>query len=334
MRSVSVSIIIPVYNVETYIKACLDSVTKQTFSDYELIIVNDGSTDNSPSIINEYSKEKENIVVINQENQGQSAARNRAINIARGEYIYFLDSDDYIDFDTIETLYTDATLNDLDVLLFNGDTFYDNYVRSKTNFGRNYSKNGQYSEISDGLTMFSNLVMNNDYSCSPCLLFIRKSILENKSLNFYEGIIHEDELFTFKLLLSSKSVRHLDKTLFHRRIRENSTMTGLNYLKSYIGYSVVLKEMVNFKNSLNINGYDYVNKAINKKIGYIYGSVINRFCCLSKKNKQKYGFLINEMKTISKNNQYFERYEYRLFYFSQNLYWFLRKIYEIFRKWN
>ena len=331
MSNVSVSIIIPVFNVEAYLKTCLDSVIKQTFIDYELIIVNDGSSDNSSSIINEYSNTNENIVFINQENQGQSVARNRALDIAKGEYVYFLDSDDYIELDTIETLYTESKLYDLDVLLFNGDSFHDNFEKSKTKFGSSYTKNGQYSEITDGITMFSNLVMNNDYSCSPCLLFVRKKILENKSLRFYDGIIHEDELFTFKLLLTSKRVKHIDKVLFHRRVREDSTMTGSNYLKSYIGYSVVLKEMTNFKSSLDISGQDYVNKAINKKIGYIYGSAVNRFCRLDKKSKKEFGSIINELKLIARNNNYFERNEYRLFDYSQKVYCFLRKTYELSR---
>ena len=111
-----VSVIIPVYNVEKYLADCLDSVVNQTLEDVEIICVNDGSTDSSANILERYSCEYNNITVIKQENQGLSCARNAGVLHARGEYIYFLDSDDRITANAMEEMYNLAHKDELDVL--------------------------------------------------------------------------------------------------------------------------------------------------------------------------------------------------------------------------
>lgn len=98
-----VSIIVPVYNVEKYLKRCLDSLVNQTLKDIEIICVNDGSTDGSLAILDEYVRNDDRIVVINQENSGQSVARNRGIDVAKGEYIGFVDSDDWVSEDYLKS---------------------------------------------------------------------------------------------------------------------------------------------------------------------------------------------------------------------------------------
>ena len=105
-NKIMVSLIIPVYNVEQYLKQCLDSVINQTFKDIEIIIINDCSSDNSLKIIKEYQQKDERIIVIDlQENKGQGNARNEGLKIAKGEYIVFVDSDDWVTNDYVETLY-------------------------------------------------------------------------------------------------------------------------------------------------------------------------------------------------------------------------------------
>lgn len=107
-KTIKVSIIVPVYNVEKYIRCCLDSLVNQTMSNIEIICINDGSTDNSLEILEEYAKKDDRIKIINQENKKQGAARNRGIEIAQGEFIGFVDSDDWVDLDYFEKLYTTA----------------------------------------------------------------------------------------------------------------------------------------------------------------------------------------------------------------------------------
>ena len=114
-----VSVIIPVYNVEEYLRECLDSVVNQTLKDIEIICVNDGSTDNSLAILEEYAAKDERLRVFTQENQGQSVARNLAMEKARGEYIGFVDSDDWIDLDFYEKLYRAAVKAQADIACAN-----------------------------------------------------------------------------------------------------------------------------------------------------------------------------------------------------------------------
>ena len=126
-----VSIIVPVYNVEKYLKRCLESLVNQTLKDIEIICVNDGSTDGSLAILNEYVRNDDRIVVINQENSGQSVARNRGIDVAKGEYIGFVDSDDWVCEDYFERLHNSAIQNNAEIAVggiirlhkFNGRKF-------------------------------------------------------------------------------------------------------------------------------------------------------------------------------------------------------------------
>ncbi len=237
---VKVSIIIPIYNTEKYLRQCLDSITNQTLSEIEIILVNDGSTDSSGKIALEYLKLYPFIQYIEQENQGQGAARNRALSIARGEYIYFLDSDDYIEHLALEELFNEAEVGNLDLILFDGESFVDEEFENKENYNFKYNRNTKYENIMDGHDFFVQLINDNNFLVSPCLYFIKKSIIERYNLKFYEGIIHEDELFTLELMLCCLRVKHIEKAYFHRRIRGGSTMTGKKYLKNFIGYSTVL----------------------------------------------------------------------------------------------
>ena len=117
----AVSVIIPIYNTGKYLKQCMDSIINQSLKGIEIICVNDGSTDNSLDILKEYS----NIKIINQKNQGLSIARNTGLKYANGEYIYFCDSDDFLQLDALENLYLFAKHNNLDVLYFDGIAFFE-----------------------------------------------------------------------------------------------------------------------------------------------------------------------------------------------------------------
>lgn len=115
---VKISVIIPVFNVENYLAKCLDSVINQTLKEIEIICVDDGSTDNSFNILNEYKSSDDRIQVYQQENGGHSAATNTALKYIKGDYIFFLDSDDWIELDALEKLYNNATENNCDLVLY------------------------------------------------------------------------------------------------------------------------------------------------------------------------------------------------------------------------
>ena len=133
-----ISVVVPVYNVEKYLKECIDSIINQTLEDIEIICVNDGSTDSSLEILNNFAEQDNRIKVITQSNQGLSAARNTGIKYANGEYISFIDSDDYIDTSLYETLvkYLPA-----EMICFNAQAFGDNFIPEKMFMrGTNYLK--------------------------------------------------------------------------------------------------------------------------------------------------------------------------------------------------
>ena len=125
MMNPSVSVVVPVYNVEMYLKECLDSLINQTFKDIEIICVNDGSTDNSLNILNEYASKDERIKVFSKENSGPGPTRNFGIDNAQGEYLLFVDSDDWLDLDAIKILYETSKSQDLDLLIFLAEDYDD-----------------------------------------------------------------------------------------------------------------------------------------------------------------------------------------------------------------
>ena len=152
MKNIKISVIIPVYNVEKYIIECIESIINQTFKDIEIIVVNDGSKDNSIKIVEEYLSDKR-LKIINKENRGLSSARNKGMKIARGEYIYFIDSDDFINEDVLEVLYKNLESERFDII-FSNFSFYNDKTKkekkSKFNFPfkENINKNKIISLIS------------------------------------------------------------------------------------------------------------------------------------------------------------------------------------------
>jgi len=164
-----VSIIIPVYNVESYINQCIDSVIQQTYKNVEIILVDDGSDDSCPRICDEYARKDPRIRVIHKPNGGASDARNAGLAIAKGEYIYFLDSDDYIEKDAIATLVVHAHHYDADVVFFDALILYDipnpNY---RVDF---YLRRGLYENPLKGVDMLGILLRYDEYRSAVSLLF-------------------------------------------------------------------------------------------------------------------------------------------------------------------
>lgn len=231
-----VSIIIPVYNVEEYLEECLESVLKQKIGSMEVICVNDGSTDSSQDILERFSGKFENFNIITQQNQGLSCARNAGLKVAKGEYIYFLDSDDKITPDAMEELYYYAKEKQTDVLLFDGVVFCEEKLQSGLEIDSNiYQRSREYKSVDTGLRILKNLNENDDYKVSVCLQFYKREFLENLHIRFIPGILHEDNLFSFQCMFWAKRVTHLKKTFFLRRIRKHSITTKAKTWKHFWG---------------------------------------------------------------------------------------------------
>lgn len=225
-----ISVVIPVYNVEKYLAQCVDSVLDQTFQDFEIILVDDGTTDSSGAMCDEYAQKDARIRVIHQSNGGLSAARNTGLSAASGEYIYFLDSDDYIEPTALADLVSAAQQEQADVVFFDGYVFYDECEEDENAF--RYERKASYA-AQNGRTILPQLLKNEEYRTAVPLMLFRTDYLRAHALTFREGIIHEDELFTFLVYNADGRVAHCHKQLYARRIRPASIMTSSGALRRY-----------------------------------------------------------------------------------------------------
>lgn len=245
-----VSVVIPVYNTGKYVREAIDSIRRQTLKELEIIVVNDGSTDNSQQIIDELAAEDRRIQSYSSPNQGVSIARNTGIDNAHGKYIYFMDSDDLLEEDALEICYGKCETEQLDFVFFGAVCFYEDTVKNPPFFS--YSRTDKLKDsVYTGSEAIKAQLESKTYATTVWLHFIRRSCLSAYNLRFYPGIIHEDQLFTALLYLQSKRTACIRRTFFHRRVREGSIMTGRFSLRNLHGYFTVTDEMLNYKKRIS-----------------------------------------------------------------------------------
>ncbi len=230
-----ISIIMPVYNTEKYLKESIESVCNQSFDGVELIIVNDGSTDNSENIIKEMMIKHNNIIYISQKNMGLSYARKVGLNHSSGEYIFFMDSDDMIYPDTLEYMYNEAKNNDLDCLMVNA--VFKNELQN--DYGYRMDKKYVVSKMDEtqvvtGNELLERMIKNREWRYAVWLYFIKKSSLDN--VTFFKYFIHEDSAFNYELLSGANKVKFVNKNVYMYRLRENSLMSIKQSVKNILGY--------------------------------------------------------------------------------------------------
>ena len=290
MNPTKVSVIIPVYNTEEYIGETLNSIINQTLRDIEIIVINDGSTDNSLQIINEYAQRDSRIIVFTQANQGQSIARNKGFDYASGIYIYFMDSDDILELNALELCYLRCENKNVDFIFFNANTIYES---TQSDFQMNYHHFNLCDKIYNGITLLNYLLDTNQFFVPPYLNFIRKSYIENLNLRFYPHIIHEDQLYTTLLYINAKRILYINECLLNRRIRNASTMTNVISLFNFSCYITVFNQLNFFsltqnkyikqtiikhtKKTLNAFIYNARNTSLNEKIAIIKGLLKHKY---------------------------------------------------------
>ena len=219
---VEISIIVPVYNVEKYLERCLKSLISQTFENYEIILIDDGSSDNSGKICDDYAKRYEKIRVIHQKNAGLSAARNVGIKQSIAPYILFVDSDDTIDEFACEKLYETMMKENVEIVRANS------IIVKEEKFFPEKKKNVISGKVYNGLEFLVRNIQNGTMSmCAPYSLY-KKDIIEKSNLFFKEGILHEDELWTPQIYLEASKVVWLDYDFYYHYIRENSITQAKN----------------------------------------------------------------------------------------------------------
>lgn len=248
-----VSVVIPVYNVKAYLPQCVDSVLRQTYTQLEIILVDDGSADGSGQLCEDYRAADSRVTVIHQENGGLSDARNTGLARAQGEYLYFLDSDDYLEPDALEKLAARLESSGADFVFFNAQVFSDEGEAFRSN---SYMRQNAYPDGSGQEVLFRLLILD-EYKPSACLSFFRRAFLTAHRLRFRRGIIGEDELFSFYAYHCAERVSYDAHGYYHRRMRPGSIMTSGNYRRRYESMHIIMDELTasEFTGSRPYNDY-------------------------------------------------------------------------------
>ena len=233
--SPAISVIIPVFNTEDYLEDALGSICNQTVRDLQIIVVDDGSTDSSPQILRQIADKDSRIEIITQRNQGQGAARNRGLEKARGEYVYFMDSDDLLEPTCLEDCMRLCSTAGLDYVTFDASSFDENGpIEDRFNYDRSRLICKDRIWNSTELLKFS--LNNNSFRASPVLFLSRRKLLADNHILYPEGIIHEDNAFVLKIMLCAGKCQYIPVAYFKRRVRSGSTMTASYSIKNINSY--------------------------------------------------------------------------------------------------
>ena len=304
-----VSVIIPCYNVENYVEDCLESILNQTLHEIEVICVNDGSIDSTEEVLLKIAQNDSRVAVYTQKNAGQGAARNQAVKNATGQYLYFMDSDDLLEKEALKELYSLSDEKGLDVLYFDGTTFYESEELeiTKPAYKGYYQRKFDYSGVENGISMMVEMKKNAEYRQSPCLQFIRREYFVEKELWYLPGVWHEDNSFTFKTMLMAEKVAHIPAVYFKRRVRANSVMTSdKKFIHSYglfYNYFNMLNTVQNAKISIE------QETVIMKVIEGVLNEARKKYRMLEDEEKYKYQCLEGIEKSLFYNWIVYSKYD-------------------------
>jgi glycosyltransferase involved in cell wall biosynthesis len=251
MTHIKVSIIVPVYNNEKYIYECLDSLIGQTLSEIEIITVDDGSTDNSLMILKKYQENHENFIVIHQQNQKLGSARNTGLRIAKGEYVLFVDSDDYIHGAAAEELYHQGKQYDLDLITFDAEVFEeqgdvsDNDVRKGLQLDR--TRIGiPDDKVFTGKDYLKLYGTSGGMAIPVFMQMYKTSFLRQHNFSFQEQVFYEDNEFSVKSYLLAQRMMYFSKKLYSYRLHAGSIISSPKTLPHVIGGMLGSKRIWNY----------------------------------------------------------------------------------------
>lgn len=223
-KEIKTSVIIPIFNTEKYLDECIQSVLNQTQKEIEIILVDDGSTDHSGEIIDRYAREYGNVVVIHQDNQKLGAARNNGFKVAKGKYVYFMDSDDYIAEDLLEKCYALAEQRNLEVVFFDAHAFWEenDSIRSDGSIRYDRSQKGIKDTVFGGKEYWKAYYKcGGVITCAP-FNYILKEYIEHNELLFETGVFYEDNDWIARMHVKAKRIYYYPEKLYYRRYRTGS----------------------------------------------------------------------------------------------------------------
>ena len=312
------SIIIPAYNVEKYISKCLESCLRQDIptDDYEIVVVDDGSSDNTVAIVEDYMKVFSNVRLLKRENKGPSAARNTGLIETTGDYVWFVDSDDWIEYNCLNEIIDIAHKDCLDVLCFNLQLAFPD-----GRFEKYENVNGRDRNIYRGTDFICKMKM----PPAPWCALYKRFFLEEHSLNFYEGILHEDQEFTPRAYCLAERIAYVDKVIYNYNQRDGSIMKGGQSERK-------CKDLLTVADSL----YDFAQTVLKDKFHDAYYVMLNKACFAFSQSLAHYNKAFFHLKTYI-NKPYYplkinsllstkDKWKYRLINFSLRLY---LKIYKL-----
>lgn len=231
-----VSVIMPIYNTAAYLPKAIDSICNQTLKELQIILINDGSTDNSQEIIEAYTAKDSRIEWIKQANAGQGHARNVGLERATGEFIYFMDSDDILREDCLQQCYDICYREELDYVTFDAEAF-DTATNKKDASSYNRCSLIDSNKVWDSKELLLHSLTNSSFRSSLCIFFFRNDYLQKNQIRCPEGIIHEDNAYVLKAMLCAHRVKYIPIMYFLRRVRPSSTTTSRYSLRNIKGYT-------------------------------------------------------------------------------------------------
>lgn len=308
-----ITIIVPVYKVEKYLEKCVESVINQTYKNIEIILVNDGSPDNCPYICDKYARKDQRIKVIHKKNGGLSDARNVGLDEAKGEYVLFVDSDDYIELNSCEKFIDIIGNKSPDIVVGNAKRLENNkiyYMKHRLNTGRHTINGKKFleTELKAG-TMYMAAWLN----------LYRKSFLLDNKLKFSVGLLHEDEEFTPRAFLKADSVMSTDLDFYNYIIRENSITTRKNKIKN-------AEHLIKIYRSLGEIYKDIQEPELRKMLNdSLVDKYLNTFQ-VAKLYKKEYSYLVDKKFLIGKSATIKNKLKVSLFYINKYLYYYINEI--------
>ncbi|EOU1682982.1 glycosyltransferase [Clostridium perfringens] len=285
------SIIVPVYNVEEYIIQCLDSLIEKKYNNIEIILIDDGSKDSSGIICEEYKNKFNNIKVIHKKNGGLSDARNCGIENSNGKYLMFVDSDDYISCEGIQSILDVIENNIVDVLMY---TYYEFEKFNK--FDEIF---GKCTELDNGYYKTNNIILSkilkNTSELWPAWKYIvRKDFLLKNNIKFKKGFLHEDVDYTARLMSCMNNFYYLDKPIYYYRVNREGSIMNSKSVKSLLDTSRIIIDLKEFFENNNIDNEIFT--LIMDRLSRTYFTVLSLY---SKGNYEEKKIIIKNIKENS-----------------------------------
>jgi glycosyltransferase involved in cell wall biosynthesis len=272
-----ISVIIPVYNTEKYLSACFDSLLEQTYENFEVIAINDGSSDTSAEIVSDYARRDKRFKLVNQENKGASAARNLGLQLIAGNYVYFIDSDDYINKYTFEICMKEFEKNNVDMLIFDGKGVVETQYLEEKKEIRDYEMkmSGFYDKsefldpahIMNPYEYFKSCFYNDIFRANVYFYMVKKEVIDqckfNENITYYE-----DVLFLYEISQKIHRIKYISQQLYYRRLTGTSLMTVGNNAKIVEHLLICLHEIEkdSLKNKKNGNIIKMFVKFLNELV--------------------------------------------------------------------